>query len=93
MVRQKVKGKGNPWWVFVAHNNKRISRMIGDKRPRRMCQQDSGKARLGEFDIEEEKKDRERNTSLLSGSMLNHGSQQQHQLAARNRACVATKNC
>ena len=30
-VRQKIPGKGNPWWVFVAHNNKRTSRMVGDK--------------------------------------------------------------
>ncbi|HYA39918.1 MAG TPA: hypothetical protein VEF34_01340 [Syntrophobacteraceae bacterium] len=30
-VRQKVKGKGNPWWVFIAHNGKRSSRQIGDK--------------------------------------------------------------
>jgi integrase len=31
-VRQKVKGKGQPWWVFISHNNKRTSRKIGDKR-------------------------------------------------------------
>lgn len=30
-VRQKVKGRGQPWWVFVAHNGKRKSKMIGDK--------------------------------------------------------------
>ena len=30
-VRQKVKGKGEPWWVFVAHNNKRTSRMVGEQ--------------------------------------------------------------
>jgi hypothetical protein len=31
-VRQKIKGKGQPWWVFISHNNKRTSRKIGDKR-------------------------------------------------------------
>ena len=31
-VRQKVKGKGQPWWVFISHNGKRTSRKIGDKR-------------------------------------------------------------
>ena len=31
-VRQKVKGKGQPWWVFISHNNKRTSRKIGDRR-------------------------------------------------------------
>ncbi len=31
VVRQKVKGKGKPWWVFVAHENKRKSTRVGDK--------------------------------------------------------------
>ena len=31
-VRQKVKGRGQPWWVFMAHNGKRKSKMIGDKK-------------------------------------------------------------
>ena len=31
-VRQKIKGKGQPWWVFISHNGKRTSRKIGDKR-------------------------------------------------------------
>jgi integrase len=30
-VRQKVKGKGKPWWVFIAHNGKRKSIRVGDK--------------------------------------------------------------
>jgi len=31
IVRQKVEGKGNPWWVFISHNGKRTSRMVGSK--------------------------------------------------------------
>ena len=31
IVRQKTKGKGKPWWVFISHNGKRTSRMVGDK--------------------------------------------------------------
>jgi len=31
-VRQKIKGKGQPWWVFISHKSKRTSRKIGDKR-------------------------------------------------------------
>ena len=31
-VRQKKKGKGQPWWVFITHNGKRTSRKIGDRR-------------------------------------------------------------
>jgi len=30
-VRQKRKGKGESWWIFVAHNGKRTSRCIGDR--------------------------------------------------------------
>ena len=32
VVRQKTKGKGQPWWVFISHDGKRTSRKIGDKR-------------------------------------------------------------
>jgi len=31
-VRQKVKGKGNPWWVFVVHQGKRKSMKVGTKK-------------------------------------------------------------
>jgi len=30
-VRQKVKGNGQPWWVFVTHNGKRWSKRVGDR--------------------------------------------------------------
>lgn len=30
-VRQKLKGKGKPWWVFIAHNGKRKSIKEGDR--------------------------------------------------------------
>jgi len=30
-VRQKMKGKGKPWWVFIAHNGKRKSIQVGDR--------------------------------------------------------------
>lgn len=30
-VRQKVRGRGRPWWVFIAHNGKRKSIMVGDR--------------------------------------------------------------
>jgi len=31
-IRQKVKGKGKPWWIFISHQGKRKSVQIGDKR-------------------------------------------------------------
>ena len=30
-IRQKEKGRGKPWWVFVAHDGKRKSVRVGDK--------------------------------------------------------------
>jgi len=53
-VRQKMKGKGNPWWVFVAHNNKRTSRMVGDKKAaEEVAGKIQARLQLGEFDFEE----------------------------------------
>ncbi len=31
-VRQKKRGKGKPWWVFVCHNGERQSMKIGDRK-------------------------------------------------------------
>ena len=31
-VRQKTKGKGQPYWVFINHKGKRKSLKVGDKR-------------------------------------------------------------
>jgi integrase len=56
-VRQKVKGKGQPWWVFISHNNKRTSRKIGD---RRAAEATASKIRQklasGEFKLDEDKR-------------------------------------
>ena len=30
-IRQKGKGKGKPWWVFIAHNGKWKSIKVGDR--------------------------------------------------------------
>jgi integrase len=30
-VRQKEKGKGKPWWVFISHNGKRRAKKVGSK--------------------------------------------------------------
>jgi len=49
-VRQKIKGKGNPWWVFVSHNGKRTSRKVGSKRAADMvAAKIQAKISLGEF--------------------------------------------
>ena len=31
IVKQKDKGKGKPWWVFICHQGKRKSVKVGDK--------------------------------------------------------------
>ncbi len=56
-VRQKVKGKGNPWWIFIAHNGKRSSRQVGDKAAAEaVASKIRAKLQLGEFNLEEPKK-------------------------------------
>lgn len=56
-VRQKVKGKGEPWWVFISHNGKRTSRRVGDKpAAEAVASKIRAKLELGEFGLEEKKK-------------------------------------
>ncbi|RLC36329.1 hypothetical protein DRH29_04745, partial [candidate division Kazan bacterium] len=53
VVRQKVKGKGNPWWVFVYHDGKRISRKVGDKRAAEaVASEIRARLKLGQFGFE-----------------------------------------
>jgi len=55
-VRQKVKGKGNPWWVFISHNGKRASRKVGDKKAaEEVASTIRAKLQLGEFCFEDKK--------------------------------------
>jgi integrase len=55
-VRQKTKGKGNPWWVFISHNGKRTSRKVGDKKSAEaVASTIRAKLQLGEFGFEEQK--------------------------------------
>ena len=55
-VRQKVKGKGNPWWVFITHNGKRTSRKVGDKKAAEVVASTiRAKLQLGKFGFEEQK--------------------------------------
>lgn len=56
-VRQKVKGRGKPWWVFITYNGRRTSRMVGDKAAAEaVATKIRAKLKLGEFNFEEEKK-------------------------------------
>jgi integrase len=55
-VRQKTKGKGSPWWVFISHNGKRTSRKVGDKKAAEaVASTIRAKLQLGEFGFEEKK--------------------------------------
>lgn len=55
VVRQKTKGKGKPWWVFIAHNGKRTSRKVGDKQAaEKVASEIRAKLKLGQFNLEEE---------------------------------------
>ena len=55
-VRQKTKGKGKPWWVFISHDNKRASKKIGDKRAaEKVASEIRAKLKLGQFSLDKER--------------------------------------
>jgi hypothetical protein len=56
-VRQKVKGKGKPWWVFIAQEGKRKSIKVGDKSAAEaLASKIRERLKAGELQIEEKKK-------------------------------------
>ncbi len=56
IVKQKVKGKGSPWWVFVNYDGKRKSKRIGDRSvAEEVARKIREKIKLGEFRIQTEK--------------------------------------
>jgi len=65
-VRQKEKGKGKSWWVFISHNGKRSSRRVGDKAAAEtVASKIRAKLQLGEFDLR-----RRRNAQSLCSKTL-----------------------
>ena len=57
VVRQKKKGRGQPWWVFISHNGKRTSRRVGDRSAAEgVASTIRAKLQLGEFSLDTEKK-------------------------------------
>ena len=56
IVRQKTKGRGQPWWVFISHNGKRTSQKIGDRQAaEKVASKIRARLQLGEFGFEEKK--------------------------------------
>jgi integrase len=56
IIRQKIKGKGKPWWVFVSHHGKRTSRKVGTKASaQEVAKKIEAKLSLGDFNFENEK--------------------------------------
>jgi len=55
-VRQKIKGKGQPWWIFVSHNGRRMSRKVGDRKAAEVVASEiRARLQLGTFGFEEKK--------------------------------------
>ena len=53
-VRQKVRGRGQPYWVFVALNGKRTSTKVGEKKDAdKLKREIEKKIKKGEFRLEE----------------------------------------
>jgi len=77
-VRQKVKGRGNPWWVFINHDGKRTSRRVGDKPAgQAVASKIRAQLELGEFGLEVEENKmptfKEYSESFMDGySRFNH---------------------
>jgi len=56
VVRQKTKGRGQPWWVFVSHNGKRRSKKVGDRKAAlAIARQIEEKLAAGSFQIQPQK--------------------------------------
>jgi integrase len=56
-VRQKVKGKGKPWWVFIAHKGRRKSVKVGDREAAEALASKLRTAlKAGDLQVEPEKK-------------------------------------
>jgi integrase len=56
-VRQKVRGRGNPWWVFIAHQGKRKSIKVGDRdAAEALAGKIQEKLKAGELNLDLEKK-------------------------------------
>lgn len=56
IVRQKTKGKGMPWWVFVTHQGKRQSMKVGDKKSaEKVARELRTELAKGNFNIERQK--------------------------------------
>ena len=52
VIRQKIKGKGQPWWVFISHDGKRTSRRVGDKKAAEaVAREISAQLQLGKFEF------------------------------------------
>lgn len=85
IVRQKIKGKGQPWWVFVSHNGKRTSKKIGDKKAAdNVASGIRAKLKLGDMGFLEEKK---RSTPLFKNfaqGFMETYSTMNHKLSTRN---------
>ena len=55
VIRQKKKGRRQPWWVFINHNGKRTSRRIGDKpAAQAVASKIRTQLELGEFGLDAE---------------------------------------
>ncbi len=56
-VRQKAKGRGKPWWVFVAHNGERKSMKVGDRKAAdKLASSLREKLKKGQLDLGKPKK-------------------------------------
>ena len=72
VVRQKKKGRGQPWWVFISQNGKRTSRRVGDKpAAEAVASKIRAQLELGEFDLNSENSKAEPTFKEYADSWIN----------------------
>lgn len=84
-IRQKVKGKGQPWWVFVSHNRKRTSIKVGTKKAAEsVADEIVAELRLGRFDMNRQKEKPLPTFQEYSEVFINGNSKNNHKKSTRD---------
>jgi len=81
-VRQKTKGRGQPWWIFIHHNGKLRSKKIGDRTAAEAVASEIRKGlKAGELNLQSGK--REANTMPTFGKYSQHFMEHYAQIALK----------
>jgi integrase len=92
-VRQKINGKGKPWWVFVAHNGRRTSRLVGDKEAaEEVASKIRAKLKLGEFEFEQPETERMPTFREYAETFMGGYSKNNHKFSTHQNYLITLNN-